>query len=131
MIDSRGDGMLRTLGTLLLMALLVACVADTRPDAEACRAPSTELSLRLTAEELTPAPAVCRDQDVTLRIASDVDGFIHIHGYDDAVPATEVVAGEELVLTFTADEEGQYPIELHPADDPEGMDVGIFTVHEP
>ena len=123
--------MLRTLGTLLLMALLVACVTDSRPGAEACSAPSIELSLRLTAEELTPAPAVCRDQDVTLRIASEVDGFIHIHGYDDQVPATEVVAGEELELNFTADEEGQYPIELHPTDDPEGIDVGIFTVHEP
>jgi hypothetical protein len=119
------------LGALLVAALLVACVADSRPDAEACRAPSIELSLRLTSDELAPAPAVCRDQEVTLRIASEVDGFIHIHGYDEAVPATEVVAGEELELTFTADEEGQYPIELHPADEPEGIDVGIFTVHEP
>jgi hypothetical protein len=131
MIDSRGDGMLRRLGTTLLVTMLVACVAESRPDAEACAAPSIELSLRLTAAGLTPAPDVCRDQEVTLRIASEVDGFIHIHGYDEAVPATEVVAGEELELTFTADEEGQYPIELHPADEPEGIDVGIFTVHEP
>ena len=124
--------MLRALGTVLLIAMLVACVADTRPDAEACRAPSVELSLRLTADGLNPTdPAVCRDQEVTLRIESEVDGFIHIHGYDDAVPATEVVAGEALDLTFTANEEGQFPIELHPADEPEGIDVGVFTVHEP
>lgn len=124
--------MLRALGTVLLMALLVACVTDTRPDAEACRAPSVELSIRLTADGLAPAdPAVCRDQEVTLRIESEVDGFIHIHGYDDAVPATDVVAGETLELTFTADEEGQFPVELHPADAPEGIDVGVFTVHEP
>lgn len=124
--------MLRALGTVLLTALMVACVTDTRPGAEACRAPSIEHSLRLTADALTPSnPGVCRDQEVTLRIESEVDGLIHIHGYDDAVPATEVVAGEELELTFTANEEGQYPIELHPADDPEGSDVGVFTVHEP
>lgn len=123
--------MLRTFGTMMLVLLMVACVTDTRPDAEACGARSIELSLRLTTDELTPAPAVCRDQEVTLRIASRVDGVIHIHGYDEAVPATEVVAGEELELTFPADRSGQFPIELHPADDPEGIDVGIFTVHEP
>lgn len=132
MTNSRGDGTLRTIGTLLLVALLVACVADTRPDAEACSAPSVSLSLRLTANALAPTdPAVCRDQEVTLLIESEVDGVIHFHGYDDVVPATEVAAGEELELTFTADEEGQFPIELHPADEPEGIDVGIFTVHEP
>lgn len=124
--------MLRTLGTMLLVALLAACVTDSRPDAEACGAPSVELALRLTADGLTPSnPSVCRDQDVTLRIGSELDGLIHIHGYDDAVPATEVVAGEELELTFTADDDGQYPIEFHPADDPEGTEVGTFTVHEP
>lgn len=123
--------MLQRLVVLLPMVLLVACVTDTRPDAEACNAPSIELSLRLTAAELTPSsPAVCQDQEVTLRIASEADGFIHIHGYDEAVPATEVVAGEELELTFTADEVGEYPIEFHPADEPEGAEVGFFTVHE-
>jgi hypothetical protein len=132
MTDRRGDRMLRTLGFMLLVTLLAACVSDTGPDAESCDAPSIELELTLTADALTPSdPAVCRDQDVTLRIASDVDGFIHIHGYDEAVPATEVVAGEELELAFTADRSGQFPIELHPADDPEGIDVGVFTVHEP
>jgi len=123
--------MLRTLGTMLLMVLLVACVADSRPGSEACNAPSIELSLRLTADTLTPSdPGVCRDQEVTLRIASEVDGLIHIHGYDHAIPATEVVAGEELELTFTADEDGQYPIEFHPADDPEGVGVGILAVYD-
>ncbi|HEX7171757.1 MAG TPA: hypothetical protein VF365_04000 [Candidatus Limnocylindria bacterium] len=123
---------MRTLGPMLLTALLVACVADSRPDAEACAEDTIALELRLTADALIPSdPSVCRDQDVTLRIASEVGGFIHIHGYDDAVPATEVVPGEELELTFAADQDGQYPIEFHPTDDPEGSDVGIFTVHAP
>jgi hypothetical protein len=114
-----------------LAALLAACVTDTRPNASACAAPTIELELRLTATELTPSPSVCRDQAVTLRIASEVDGFVHIHGYEESVSATKVVAGETLELTFTAERSGQYPIELHPADDPEGVDVGIFTVNEP
>ncbi len=116
---------------LLGTALLPACVSDARPDASACAAPTIELTLRLTATELTPSPSVCRDQRVTLRIASEVDGFVHIHGYEESVSATEVAVGETLELTFTAQRSGQYPIELHPADDPEGVSVGIFTVNEP
>ena len=116
---------------MILGALLAACVSDSRPGGSACAAPSVELELRLSASELTPSPSVCRDQEVTLRIASEVDGLIHIHGYDEAVSATEVAAGEALELTFRAERSGQFPIELHPAEDPEGIDVGIFTVHEP
>ena len=116
---------------VLLAALLAACVSDSRPDASACAEPAVELELRLSATDLTPAPSVCRDQEVTLRIASEVDGFFHIHGYEEAVSATEVAAGETLDLTFTAMRAGQFPIELHPADDPEGISIGIFTVHEP
>ena len=117
---------------LVAALLLAGCIEDTRPNAEACSAPSIELSLSLTADALTPGnPAVCRDQEVTLRIESQVDGIFHIHGYDEAVPATEVRAGETLPITFEATRSGQFPIELHPEDDPRGVDVGIFTVHEP
>src|SRR3990170_1283170 len=77
------------------------------------------------------SPAACRGQDVTLVVASKLDGIIHIHGYDATVPATEVKAGEELRLTFEAERSGQFPIELHPAGDPQGIGVGVFTVHEP
>ena len=112
--------------------LLSACVSDSGPDPGACDAESIELELRLTADALTPGtPTVCRDQEVTLRIASEVDGFVHIHGYDEIVPATEVVDGETLELTFQAERPGQFPIELHPAAAPEGVDVGILTVNEP
>ncbi|HEX2843994.1 MAG TPA: hypothetical protein VHP64_01975 [Candidatus Limnocylindria bacterium] len=120
---------------LILMAmalLLAACVEDTRPQGEACEAPSIELALTLSEDGLQPAsPSVCRDQEVTLAITSSVDGVIHIHGYDEWVPATEVVSGENLELTFTAERSGQFPIEMHPADDPQGVELGVFTVHEP
>lgn len=118
-------------GVLLAsIAVLAGCVNDSRPGF--CDQPSITLELELTADALTPNdPAVCRDQEVTLVIASGVDGIIHIHGYDAAVPATEVSAGEELRLSFSAARSGQFPIELHPADDPEGVSIGVFTVHEP
>ena len=119
-----------TLATLLLV--LTACVEDTGPDAEACAAPSVLLELALSADALDPDdPAVCRDQEVTLAIAAEVDGVVHIHGYDEHVPATEVRAGEVLELRFNAARSGQFPIELHPHDDPTGVEVGVFTVHEP
>ena len=120
------------LSLLVAAVLLAGCIEDTRPNAEACSAPTIELTLNLTADALTPGnPAVCRYQEVTLRIESQVDGIFHIHGYDEAVPATEVRAGETLPITFEAARSGQFPIELHPGDDPRGIDVGIFTVHEP
>lgn len=121
----------RILALLVATSALGACVADVGPGASACAAAEVTLDLELTSERLSPAPSVCRGQEVTLRIASDVDGVIHIHGYDEAVPATDVAAGETLELAFPADRAGQFPIELHPADDPEGVSVGIFTVHEP
>ncbi len=124
--------MRRALLLIALALLLAACVADSRPQEDACEAPTIEVALTLSADAMEPAnPAVCRDQEVTLAIASSVDGVIHIHGYDEWVPATEVVAGEVLELTFVAERSGQFPVELHPADDPQGVELGVFTVHEP
>jgi hypothetical protein len=115
-----------------LVALAVAgsgCVAQNRP--ADCDEPGKTIELTVTATALEPNdPAACRDQVVTLLLRSEVDGVIHIHGLDAVVPATTIAAGEELVLEFTAERSGQFPIELHPADDPQGVSVGIFTVHE-
>ncbi|HJP71132.1 MAG TPA: hypothetical protein VJ975_05380, partial [Candidatus Limnocylindria bacterium] len=71
--------------SLLVALVLAACVTQNRP--ETCDEPSATLELTLTAEALSPAkPAVCRDQDVTMVVHSEVDGTLHIHGYDEAVP---------------------------------------------
>ena len=119
-----------TLGAMVAALVLAGCVSDGRP--EDCGDDAVVRELALSSTALEPSdPGVCRDQDVTLRIASEVDGFLHIHGYDEEVPATEVTAGQELELTFDASRSGQFPVELHPADDPEGVEVGIFTVYEP
>jgi len=120
----------RAIVLLVVPAILAACVSDTRP--AACDADRVTIDVALTATELTPNdPSVCRDQDVTLVVDSSTDGVLHLHGYDEAVPATTVRSGETVTLEFTASRSGQFPIELHPGDDPEGVAVGIFTVHEP
>jgi len=120
------------LAILAALALLAGCVSDNRPDDTACRAPAIELDAALAATELSGDPlAVCRGQQVTLRLQPEVSGVFHIHGYDDAVPATNVVAGEPIELVFTAARSGQFAIEFHPLDDPRGVGVGVLTVHEP
>jgi methionine-rich copper-binding protein CopC len=128
-----GLAIARRRAPFLMVALavgLAACVSDTRPSS--CDADAVRIELTLTAAALAPSdPAVCRDQDVTLVVDSETDGVLHIHGYDEAVPATTVEAGEQVVLEFTATRSGQFPIEVHTSDEPEGQAVGIFTVHEP
>jgi hypothetical protein len=70
------------------LILLAGCIPDTRP--AACDAPEIEIALTLSESALEPAPAVCRGQEVTLVVSSQVDGVLHIHGYDAEVPATQV-----------------------------------------
>ena len=122
--------MRRLAGLMALPLMIAGCVTEGRPSA--CDQPAATIDLQLTADALTPSdPAVCRDQDVTLVFTSKVDGVIHIHGYDEIAPAVEVTAGEDLHLSFVAERSGQFPIELHRDTDPTGVNVGLFTVHEP
>lgn len=108
--------------------LLGACVGGS----PSCNALPTEIELRLTATSLTPAdPAVCRDRSVTLFVSSEVEGVLHIHGYDAELPAATITAGETTELAFAASRVGQFPIELHTDEDTQGVGVGVFTVHEP
>jgi hypothetical protein len=110
--------------------LASACVdVGLPPD---CEQPVVTREATVTASAMTPgALEVCRGQEVTLVVDPDTDGVFHIHGYDEAVPATTIEAGVELRLEFVATRSGQFPIELHPAGDPTGVDIGILTVHEP
>ena len=119
-----------SLATLLGLAILIlgGCVGGTAD----CEALPTRVELTVAADGLNPSnPAVCRDREVTLVVTSQVDGILHIHGYDEQLPATEVAAGEMIELSFTAVRSGQFPIELHTDEDAQGSSVGILTVHEP
>lgn len=108
--------------------LLSGCVGGTGD----CEALPNRIDLSLSADALTPDdPAVCRDREVTLVVTPEIDGIFHIHGSDEQVSATEMTAGEVTELAFIATRSGQFPIELHTDDNTEGMNVGIFTVHEP
>jgi hypothetical protein len=121
----RRAGLAALLG--LAVAMLGACVGGTTD----CEALPTRIELTLTADGLVPSnPAVCRDRQVTLVVTPEVDGVLHVHGYDEQLPATEVATGETSELSFTAVRSGQFPIELH-TDNAQGSSVGILSVHEP
>lgn len=124
----RRAGLLLAVGALAL----AGCVSDTRPDDATCRAPSIELAVTLEADALTgDTLSVCRGQAVTIGIDPQIDGVFHIHGYDAQVPATMVSEGTPIELEFVADVSGQFPIEFHGIEDPRGIGIGVFTVHEP
>jgi len=109
---------------------MAACVGNTGP--ENCNATEVVVEVAVNADSMTPTdPGVCRGQSVTMVVDSSTEGVFHIHGYDAAVPATEITDGEEIRLTFVAGRSGQFPIELHPGDDPTGIGIGVFTVYEP
>ena len=112
----------------LLLLVLAACVEEARPSG--CAGDSVEIHVELEADRMTPsALGVCRGQHVTLIVATELDATFHVHGYDDALPATTISVGDEARLEFDASRAGQFPIEIHPADDPRGIEVGILTVY--
>jgi methionine-rich copper-binding protein CopC len=124
---------------LALAALLVvilalgatACVPSEQLPAT-CQQESVSLTATLDGDRLDPAAFdVCQDQQVTLAIAIERDGVLHLHGYDDQVQAREVRAGEQVSLEFQATHPGQFPIALHTLEDSEELTVGSLTVHVP
>ena len=121
--------LLAVLAPALLATFVAGCVEEGRP--ADCDAAAVTRELTLTGVELGgDEPAVCRDQEVTLRFTADGDGVLHIHGYDAQASAAEFIVGESLELTFTASLAGQFPIEVHTDAEPEGLEIGILTVHE-
>jgi len=110
--------------------LLAACIPDTgRP--ETCDEPSVALEVTLVEERLEPGnPAVCQGQDVTITVDVQRDGILHLHGYDDVLPAREVRAGTSEEFVFTAGRIGEFVIALHTTDGPAEATAGVLTVHE-
>jgi hypothetical protein len=116
---------------IVTAAFMAACVpADVLP--ATCADPAVTLHATLAGEHLDPGTLeVCSDQRVTLVVAIERDGFLHLHGYDDQLGAKEVHAGDTLELVFTSVRSGQFPFALHTSDGPAELTVGVLIVHEP
>lgn len=121
----------------ILVAVLVAllgvwlsgCVSQPEKPSD-CAQASVTRDATLTLGGLQPRDIdVCRGQRVALSFGVQVDGVLHIHGYDEQ--AREVRVGQSVTFTFTAVRSGQFVIELHTTTQPNGLNMGVFTVHEP
>jgi hypothetical protein len=121
---------------LLAVALVAGIGLSTTGCVEQAQLPSdcTQAAVtrnaKLTADGLQPRNIdVCRGQQVTIAVEIGADGVLHIHGYDEQ--AKEVRVGQTVTFAFPAVRSGQFVIELHTTEAPGGLNMGVFTVHEP
>src|SRR5688572_3773108 len=95
---------------VVVLCLLAGCTDGTA----SCASPSVTVEATVTDDGMDPsAIAVCRGQEVTLEVHSQTAAVLHLHGFDDQVPARSLTPGETIALEFTADAAGQFIIELH------------------
>jgi hypothetical protein len=117
-------------GMVAAAGMLAACIEG----APICDSLLEEIDVTISAGgDMAPAdPAVCRGDEVTLRITSDTEAVFHVHGFDETeLPATSLPAGETVEVTFTAVRSGQFPVEIHTDENPQGISTGLITIHEP
>lgn len=119
------------LAVTVVFAAAAACVpATSLPDD--CNDASVTREVTLSGETLDPSTIeVCRGQQVTIELSAETDAEVHFHGYDDQVPEQELTAGETSTLSFDANQSGNFPIEIHPADGSEEVEAGTLVVNEP
>lgn len=128
-------GRARGLAALTLATAVAAAAAGCVPNAglpQSCHDSSVAFEATLVEERLEPGTFdACRGQEVSLVFAIERDGILHLHGYDNEVPAEEVRAGEPITFTFEAVRSGVFPIALHTSDGPAEVTVGTLIIHEP
>ena len=78
-----------------------------------------EINVTVTgAKSMSPSEWTAHENDtVTIKITSDTDGEVHLHGYDIAF---DCKAGEVTTRTFKADKTGNFPIEWESTSTPLG-----------
>jgi hypothetical protein len=115
---------------LILLVASAGCVSSTNLPST-CGDATVTFSATLSDSGMQPSQFdVCRDQEVTITVASQVAGELHFHGYDTAVPEQELEAGQSVTVKFTASHVGQFPVELHPADGSDEREVAKLVVQE-
>lgn len=121
-----------TIGVLVLIAAgSIGCVQQAGLP-EDCDASAVQRDASLSGDRLDPESIdVCKGQEVTIKIATQRAGELHLHGYDEEAPEMVVEPGDTATFTFTAIRSGQFPIELHNEEEGSEIEVGLLTVHEP
>ncbi|MDO5736551.1 MAG: hypothetical protein Q4P15_08755 [Propionibacteriaceae bacterium] len=103
--------MTRPASLLLSIIALLGLVACSG----AADVPPTTIRMTITAE--APAEPVVEEVPlgsvVTLEVSSEVDGLLHVHGYEEELT---LVAGETASETFKANMTGAFELETHEPD---------------
>lgn len=109
------------LGALVLAGLFIAL----RPDAQVAEPQDRTIEVTITGDSMTPKDiAVNQGDTVTLRVTSDHEMELHIHGYDEEV---ELEPGVPTAETFEAETEGRFDIE----NEETHTELGTLTVRVP
>jgi FtsP/CotA-like multicopper oxidase with cupredoxin domain len=134
--ERREKGMRKVLYLAVAVAILVGLFlafapkkADSRsaPSVPLAPAPQagTTVEIKVHDGRLAAGPAVIKlkqGDQVTLRVTSDSNDELHVHGYDLHL---NLIAGQPAQLSFTADHSGRFEYELHHAH----TDLGAFEVY--
>jgi plastocyanin len=110
--------------SILLMAVAVSTMAMVACGISEPEDRLFELSIEHGALTLDP-PVIKVDQGdtVTLSVASDERGSVHLHGYDEEF---DVGPDEETIVVFKADATGSFKLTLHGADHMDEKDHGAI-----
>lgn len=65
---------------------------------------------------------VTEGQEVIIKATADVIDEVHLHGYDKSI---DVKPGEQVIIQFTANKTGRFPIELEKLK----IDIGVIEVY--
>ncbi|MFD7715541.1 hypothetical protein [Streptomyces sp. NPDC059814] len=97
-------------------AALTATATTPPASTPAEPAPGTTLEISVRDGKVSPAPGraeIKKGRTVRLRVRSDHDDTLHVHGYDKEA---RLPAGRTVTLTFTADRTGLFEVETHESD---------------
>ena len=109
---SDGEGTATTTGTVSVSTTMPSAAATTVP------APGSVAISVVVGEDTGPDRVETVDVGATVKVTltnpDSADDF-HLHGYD--LSTGEVAAGEEVVISFTADRAGSFELESHETGD--------------
>ena len=102
--------MFRVVRALLPLVLVIAFAGCSTTKVEPTTIP---LEIRAQAPAAPVDEPVALGSEVTLEVTSEVDGLLHVHGFEEKI---EMVAGETTTRAFTASMVGAFEVETHEPD---------------
>lgn len=101
-------GLRRVLLAGILAIAVAGCSSPTQNETTTIRLEITDTAPSEPREEKVPLGNLVR-----LEVSSEVDGVLHVHGFEEEKP---LVAGETSFLTFAAGMSGAFEVETHEPD---------------